>query len=100
MEALTASGSPSLRTLVGERWKESEEKLIDWSHTDSATVVRALTYLYTGDYEVPDPEPKEVIDTSDAQACPEPPQGGIEIFLHYCSAEFAHMNSRAFIGSD
>jgi hypothetical protein len=57
IEAIRASESPSLRALVDESWKESRENIIDWSHTDAATIKRFLTFLYTGDYEVPHPGP-------------------------------------------
>lgn len=55
IEAIRASESPSLRALVDKSWKESQENVIDWSHTDAATIKRFLTFLYTGDYEVPHP---------------------------------------------
>ncbi|MCJ1357497.1 MAG: hypothetical protein MMC33_007493 [Icmadophila ericetorum] len=53
VELLKVSKSPSLPPLVAESWKESQ----DWSHTSTDTVKRFITFLYTGDYEFPDPEP-------------------------------------------
>ena len=54
---LSVCNSPSLQTLVSGDWKESQERVIDWSEVDAATVKRFLTFLYTGDYVVPEPEP-------------------------------------------
>lgn len=56
-EAILSCDSPSLQSLVSGDWKESREREIDWSHEDAATIKRFLTFLYTGDYAVPDPEP-------------------------------------------
>jgi hypothetical protein len=66
IEAIRAAESPSLRALVDESWKESRENVIDWSHTDAATIKRFLTFLYTGDYEVPHPEPLDNSTTTDS----------------------------------
>jgi hypothetical protein len=66
VEAIRASESPSLRALVDESWKESRENVIDWSHTDAATIKRFITFLYTGDYEVPHPEPLDNSTTTDS----------------------------------
>jgi hypothetical protein len=55
-----------LRALVDESWKESRENIIDWSHTDTATIKRFLTFLYAGDYEVPHPVPLDNSTTTDS----------------------------------
>ena len=67
VEAILSCDSPSLRTLVSGDWKESREREIDWSHVDAATIKQFLTFLYTGDYAVPDPELLQMEHTSDVQ---------------------------------
>jgi hypothetical protein len=56
-DLLLSCDSRSLRVLVSGDWKESRERVIDWSKEDAATIERFLTFLYMGDYSVPDPEP-------------------------------------------
>jgi hypothetical protein len=65
VEALLSCDSPSLRKLVSGDWKESRERVIDWSQVDAATIKRFLTFLYTRDYTAPDPEPIRADHTSD-----------------------------------
>jgi hypothetical protein len=67
VEAILSCHSPSLRTLASGGWKESREREIDWSHVAAATIQRLLTFLYTGDYAVPDPEPVPTEHTSGVQ---------------------------------
>lgn len=38
-------------------WKETTERIIDLSDWDEDTVARLVQFLYTGDYDCPDPEP-------------------------------------------
>ncbi|OAP59079.1 hypothetical protein AYL99_06377 [Fonsecaea erecta] len=59
---LSKSSSESLQKLVKPGWRESSEGCIDWTHTNSQTVERVLTWLYFGDYQSPDPVPREVGD--------------------------------------
>ena len=66
VEAIGASESPSLRALVDKSWKESQENVIDWSHTDATTIKRFLAFLYTGDYEVPLPRSLDNSTTADS----------------------------------
>jgi hypothetical protein len=67
VEAILSCDSPSLRSLVSGDWKESQKREIDWSHVEAATIKRFLTFLYSGDYTVPDPEPIQTEHTSDLQ---------------------------------
>jgi hypothetical protein len=67
VEAILSCGSPSLRSLVSGDWKESREREIDWSHEEAATIKQFLTFLYTGDYTVPDPEPIQTEHVSELQ---------------------------------
>lgn len=53
--ALLACDSPSLTALVEGGWKESADREIDWTEFDYYTIERFLTFLYTGDYRVPEP---------------------------------------------
>ncbi|KAF2148079.1 hypothetical protein K461DRAFT_298175 [Myriangium duriaei CBS 260.36] len=52
---LAKSGSPSLQALLKTDWKECQERIIDWTNVNSATVHRVLQYLYNQDYNVPTP---------------------------------------------
>jgi hypothetical protein len=52
-----ASGSGSLHSLVEkDKWLEGHEGVVNWSHLDADTAERLVSFLYWGDYEVPDPE--------------------------------------------
>ena len=54
-QVLTGSESPSLRALVNGDWKETRERMIDWSDFEVDTVHRVFQFLYTGDYDSPIP---------------------------------------------
>jgi len=56
--AFDAVDSPSLKRLISGQWTESKSRVIDWGHTDAATVQRFLTFLYLGNYNTPWPQPR------------------------------------------
>ncbi|KAI9773665.1 MAG: hypothetical protein M1840_006939 [Geoglossum simile] len=55
--AFASSGSSSLHSLVEkDKWLEGQENVVNWSHVDAETAGRLVSFLYWGDYKVPDPE--------------------------------------------
>jgi hypothetical protein len=55
-KALPSSGSPSLASLVHNRWSEAEDNVMTREHTDANTAQRFCTYLYLGDYNTSLPQ--------------------------------------------
>ena len=67
VEAILSCGSLSLQKLLSGDWKETHERVVDWSCVEVETIKRFLTSCYTQDYLAPDPTTVPLDDSDEKE---------------------------------
>lgn len=79
--SILAAQSQPFRSIISGDWKESSERKISLEDWDSDTVGRFIEFLYTGNYQYPEPEPlsPERVAENEASKKEEPEDTGLRM---------------------